>query len=215
MVTVAAARGAIFLDRDGVINVNRTDHVKSWDEFEFLPGALESIRRLTRTGLPIFVITNQAVVNRKMLSAEALENIHGRMIAEISKAGGHITKVYYCPHDTHEKCTCRKPEPGMLLQAAREFDLDLNESFLIGDAWTDIEAGLAAGTRSILVMTGRGPQFVANVLLDYTVRVGAACDLEDAVTLVLSALEGEYIYATPRLRHSFHMALHPQELLVL
>jgi len=215
MVTVAAARGAIFLDRDGVINVNRVDHVKSWKEFEFLPGALESIRRLTQTGLPIFVVTNQAVVNRKLLTPEALDEIHQRMSDEISKAGGHITKVYYCPHDNHEKCTCRKPEPGMLKQAEREYGIDLTESFLIGDAWSDVEAGLAAGARSILVMTGRGPQFVANVLLEYTVRVGAACDLEDAVTLVLSALEGEYIYATPRLRRSFHMALHPQELLVL
>jgi D-glycero-D-manno-heptose 1,7-bisphosphate phosphatase len=215
MVTVAAARGAIFLDRDGVINVNRADHVKCWDEFEFLPGALESIRRLTQTGLPIFVITNQAIVNRKVITTEALDDIHKRMAAEIEKAGGHITKVYHCPHDTHEKCTCRKPEPGMLWQAEQEFNLDLTESFLIGDAWTDVEAGLAAGTRSILVMTGRGPQFVANVLLDYTVRVGAACDLEDAATLVLSALGGEYISATPRLRRSFHMALHPQEFLVL
>jgi D-glycero-D-manno-heptose 1,7-bisphosphate phosphatase len=215
MDTVAAARGAIFLDRDGVINVNRADHVKSWDEFEFIPGALESIRRLTKTGLPIFVITNQAIVNRKVITPDGLENIHERMIAEINKAGGSITKVYHCPHDTHEKCTCRKPEPGMLRQAAEEFEIDLTESFLIGDAWSDVEAGLAAGTRSILVMTGRGPQFVANVLLEYTVRVGAACDLEDAVTLVLSALEGDYIYATPRLRRSFHMALHPQEFLVL
>lgn len=215
MDTVAAARGAIFLDRDGVINVNRTEHVKSWDEFQFIPGALESIRRLTQTGLPIFVITNQAIVNRKLITPDGLENIHKRMIAEINKAGGNITKVYHCPHDTHEKCACRKPEPGMLKQAAEEFDIDLSESFLIGDAWTDVEAGLAAGTRSILVMTGRGPQFVANVLLEYTVRVGAACDLEDAVTLVLSALEGDYIYATPRLRRSFHMALHPQEFLVL
>lgn len=215
MESVAVAKGAIFLDRDGVINVNRADHVKSWEEFEFLPGALESIRRLTQTGLPIFVITNQAIVNRKVISPEALENIHNRMIADVNQAGGHISKVYHCPHDTHEKCNCRKPEPGMLLQAAKEFDIDLAESFLIGDAWSDVEAGLTAGTRSILVMTGRGPQFVANVLLDYTVRVGAACDLEDAVTLVLSALEGEYIYATPRLRRSFHMALHPQEFLVL
>ncbi len=215
MVTVATSRGAIFLDRDGVININRADHVKCWSEFEFLPGALDSIRRLTETGLPIFVVTNQAIVNRKLITTEALDDIHKQMIAEINKAGGQITKVYHCPHDTHEKCTCRKPEPGMLLQAAKEFDIDLAESFFIGDAWSDVEAGLTAGARSILVMTGRGPQFVANVLLEYTVRVGAACDLEDAVTLVLSALQGDYIYATPRLRRSFHMALHPQEFLVL
>jgi D-glycero-D-manno-heptose 1,7-bisphosphate phosphatase len=103
----------------------------------------------------------------------------------------------------------------MLEAAAYEFGIDLTESYLVGDAWTDVQAGLAVGARSILVMTGRGQRYVANCLLQFPVRVGAACDLDDATTMILSALNGDYIYSTPRLRSSFHMALHPQELLVL
>src|SRR5262245_12559531 len=137
------------------------------------------------------------------------------MVQEIEKHGGSINKIYYCPHDNHESCTCRKPEPGMLEQAAAEFEIDLTQSFMVGDAWTDVQAGLKVGARSIMVMTGRGPQFVANCFLDHPVRIGVACDLADAAQLLLSALKGETIDATPRLRRSFHMALHPQELLVL
>lgn len=213
--TAAAVRGAIFLDRDGVINVNRADHVKSWNEFSFIPGALESIRRLTETGMPIFVVTNQAIVNRKLVTPETIDEIHGRMTAEIEKAGGLITKVYYCPHDNHEECNCRKPRAGMLLSAAEEFDIDLAQSFLVGDAWTDIQAGLAVSARSILVMTGRGPKYFPDLLLQFPVMVGAACDLDDATSMILRALQGETVYSTPRLRRSFHMALHSQELIVL
>lgn len=209
------ATGAIFLDRDGVINVNRTDHVKSWDEFVFIPGALKAIQRLTLTGLPIFVVTNQAIVNRGKVTAGIIEDIHCRMIAQIKQAGGDITKVYYCPHDSHEACDCRKPAPGMLKQAAVEFGIDLTRSYIIGDAWTDLQAGLAVGARSILVMTGRGQKYFHHCLTQYPVRVGAACDLSDATDMVISALEGDHMDTTPRLRRAFHMALHPEELIVL
>ncbi len=213
-----AATGALFLDRDGVINENRPDHVKCWDEFEFLPGALESIKRLSQTNLPIFVVTNQAVVNRGQLSEATLTDIHDRMLAAVRRAGGHIDKIYYCPHDKHERCACRKPAPGMLKQAAQEFGIDLTRSFIVGDAWTDVEAGHAVGARSILVMTGRGRSQgnFAKCLMDYPVGFGAACDLADATTMILDALEGgEPMTTTPRLRRAFHMALSPQELTVL
>ena len=149
-----AATGALFLDRDGVINENRPDHVKCWDEFEFLPGVLESIRRLAETNLPIFVVTNQAVISRGHLSEATLNDIHSRMLDAIQNAGGRIDKVYYCPHDKRDLCDCRKPAPGMLKQAAEEYGIDLTRSFIVGDAWTDVEAGLSVGARSILVMTG-------------------------------------------------------------
>lgn len=207
--------GAIFLDRDGVINVNRTEHVKNWQEFEFMPGALESICTLTQTGLPIFIVTNQAIVSRGMVTAEAIDDIHARMVEEINRSGGAIRKVYYCPHDSHENCTCRKPEPGMLLQAVEEFGVDPTQSFMVGDAWTDVQAGLRVGARSIMVISGRGIHYLANCFNDFSVRVGVACDLADATTMILSTLNGETVYSTPRLRRSFHMALHPQELLVL
>jgi D-glycero-D-manno-heptose 1,7-bisphosphate phosphatase len=212
-----AATGAIFLDRDGVINENRADHVKCWQEFEWLPGVLGSIRRLSQTGMPIFIITNQAIINRGLATEDTLNDIHTRMLATIEQAGGHIEKVFFCPHDSHENCDCRKPKPGMLKQAAAEFGIDLTRSFLVGDAWTDIEAGLAVGASSILVMTGRGRNQgnFARLLTQNAVRIGAACDLEDATTMILSALNGEPITTTPRLRRAFHMALSPNELTVL
>lgn len=212
-----AATGAIFLDRDGVINENRADHVKSWEEFQWLPGVLTSLRRLAQTGLPIFVITNQAVINRGLVSEATVQDIHARMIATIIQAGGRIDKAFYCPHDNHEECECRKPRPGMLKQAALEFGIDLTRSYLVGDAWTDIEAGLAVGASSILVMTGRGRNQgnFAKLLTQSAVRIGAACDLADATTMILSALDGEPMTTTPRLRRAFHMALSPNELIVL
>jgi D-glycero-D-manno-heptose 1,7-bisphosphate phosphatase len=212
-----AATGAIFLDRDGVINENRTDHVKCWEEFEWLPGVLTSIRRLSQTGMPIFVVTNQAIVNRGMIAEAGLNDIHGRMTAMIEQADGRIDKVFHCPHDNHENCECRKPKPGMLKQAASEFGIDLTKSFLVGDSWTDIEAGLAVGASSILVMTGRGRNQgnMARLLTQNAVRIGAACDLADATTIIMSALNGEPMTTTPRLRRAFHMALSPNELTVL
>ncbi len=212
---MAGKVGAIFLDRDGVINQNRVDHVKNWDEFEFVPGALDSIRALTETGLPIFVVTNQAVVNRGQLSAAALEDIHSRMLAEIERAGGCVTKVYYCPHDNHEGCACRKPEPGMLLQAAREYNLDLRQSYIVGDAWTDVAAGVAVQTHGILVLSGRGRWNFVPSWNRFGLEFSAACDLEDAVLMIKESLRGNPMPSTARLRGAFHMALHPETSLVL
>jgi D-glycero-D-manno-heptose 1,7-bisphosphate phosphatase len=212
-----AATGAIFLDRDGVINENRADHVKCWEEFEWLPGVLGSIRRLSQTGMPIFVVTNQAIINRGVTTEATLSEIHERMVMTAEQAGGRIDKVFFCPHDNHENCECRKPKPGMLKQAAQEFGIDLTKSFLVGDAWTDIEAGLAVGASSILVMTGRGRNQgnFARLLTQNAVRIGAACDLADATTMIVSALNGEPMTTTPRLRRAFHLALSPNELTVL
>jgi len=149
---------AIFLDRDGVICENRTDHVKQWREFEFIPGVVESVAALSRLGLPIVVVTNQAVIGRGMASAGAIEEIHERMVAELATHGGRIARVIYCPHHPRDKCSCRKPQPGMLLQAAEELDIDLTKSYMVGDAVTDLVAGRQVGCRTFLVLTGRGFQ---------------------------------------------------------
>lgn len=147
---------AIFLDRDGVICENRSDHVKTWQEFQFIPGAIESIVALSRLGLPIVVVTNQAVIGRGMAPASAIEDVHNRMVAQITARGGHIDRVLYCPHLPHDNCSCRKPEPGMLLRAAHELGLDLARSYMVGDALTDLIAGQQVGCRTFLVLTGRG-----------------------------------------------------------
>ena len=212
-----AGTGAIFLDRDGVINENRPDHVKNWGEFEFLPGALSSIQQLTKIGLPIFIVTNQAIIARKLADEATVQEIHSRMLDEIMVAGGCIQKVYYCPHDRQDQCDCRKPRPGMLKKAAFEFGIDLTRSFMVGDAWTDVEAGLSVGAHSILVMTGRGrgQGNLAKCLIDYPVHFGAACDLDDATMMIKSVLRGKPMNTTPRLRRAFHMGLSPYEISVL
>jgi len=152
---------AVFLDRDGVINENRTDHVKAWEEFRFLPNALEAIARLSRAGIKVFVITNQAVVNRGLVPRETVDAINQRMIEEVERHGGRIEAVAYCPHRPEEQCGCRKPQPGLILDLARRYRLDLRETVLIGDAASDLEAGQLAGCRTILVLTGRGNEQLA------------------------------------------------------
>ncbi len=146
----------IFLDRDGVINENRSDYVKSWHEFQFLPGACEAIANLTAAGHRIVVCTNQAGIAKGIISLQTIEDIHQRMLAGIASAGGRIERVYYCPHSQQEGCACRKPRPGLLLRAVRELDLDLHDAVFIGDSMSDIQAGFACGVRPILVLTGRG-----------------------------------------------------------
>ena len=149
---------AIFLDRDGVICENRADHVKSWDEFKFLPNAKDSLAALSRLGLPIVVVTKQAVIGSGMVPAGRVEEIHRRMVAEVAAHGGRIDRVIYCPHRPEEACSCRKPEPGMLLQVADEMGIDLPQSYLVGDAASDLVAGNQVGCRTFLVLTGRGFQ---------------------------------------------------------
>lgn len=146
----------IFLDRDGVINENRSDYVKSWSEYHFLPGAREAIAKLTQAGHRIVVCTNQAGIARGSISLATVEDIHQRMLAGIAEMGGYIEKVYYCPHSKDECCSCRKPRPGLLLRARDELGLDMRDAVFVGDSITDIRAGLAAGIRTVLVLTGLG-----------------------------------------------------------
>lgn len=149
---------AIFIDRDGVICRNRKDHVKSWEEFVFLPGVLDALAWLNRSDLLIIVITNQAVINRGIIPVEVVEDIHSRMLHAVQAAGGRIDRIFYCPHRPDEGCACRKPQPGLLFQAAREMGIDLSQSYLIGDAYSDMVAGRLAGCHRYLVLTGRGRQ---------------------------------------------------------
>lgn len=176
---------AVFLDRDGVINENRSDHVKNWSEFNFLPGAPEALARLARAGMKAFVVTNQAIVNRGMVSKDAVDRINQRMVQEIELRGGRIEAVAYCPHRPEERCGCRKPEPGLLLDLARRHEVDLTESVIIGDALNDVEAGLAAGCAAILVLTGRGSQQLALATQVRRARFQVATDLPAAVDLVI------------------------------
>jgi len=178
---------AVFLDRDGVINENRDDYVKSWEEIRFLPGVFKALARLSLTTFRIVLVSNQSPIGRGILTEEQVEAINGRLVAEIEAHGGRVDGVYYCPHHPDDQCECRKPQPGLLLQAARELDLDLTQSYLIGDAVSDVEAALAAGCSPILVLTGRGQQQRTLLRRQGVEHVPLAPDLSAAVHLILAA----------------------------
>jgi D-glycero-D-manno-heptose 1,7-bisphosphate phosphatase len=176
---------AVFVDRDGVICRNRTDHVKSWEEFVFLPGAVEAMVRLARTNMPIVVITNQAVINRGIITADVVEDINARMVQAIEAAGGRIDDVLYCPHRPDEQCDCRKPKPGMLLTAAKRWGVDLSQSYLVGDAKTDMQTAQSVGCRSYLVLTGRGRQQLIHCLIHGKLGFVTKQNLEAVVNDIL------------------------------
>jgi histidinol-phosphate phosphatase family protein len=178
----------IFVDRDGVINENRADYVKSWQEYKFLAGSREAIAKLTQAGHRIIVCTNQAAVARGHVSIETVEEIHSRMLAEIAELGGVIEKVYYCPHGKDENCLCRKPRPGMLLRARDELGIDLSDAVFIGDSMTDVRAGLAAGVHSILVLTGLGIEQFRNHHHEADGPFRVTLNLRHAAEIVLQGL---------------------------
>jgi len=182
----------VFLDRDGVINKNLdNDYVKRWDEFEFLPKSREAIKALTDAGWDIVVISNQAGVGKGLMTSRDVREINANMIAEIERCGGKIKAVYFCPHKPDDGCDCRKPKPGMLLRAAREYGIELTKSYLIGDKITDIQTGAQVGCTTILVRTGKGEEDLQSrdqwpVSPDYI-----AADLFEAVQFLLNMNEGE------------------------
>jgi histidinol-phosphate phosphatase family protein len=152
------------LDRDGVINEDQEDYVKSWDEFRFIKGVRRALKELHQAGVSVVVITNQSIIGRGMITEVELSVIHDRMVKSIRNAGGEILKIYYCPHHPDAHCPCRKPRIGMLKKAARELNLDLKECLFVGDALKDIQAGRRAGCRTILVQTGQGEASLRKIL---------------------------------------------------
>jgi D-glycero-D-manno-heptose 1,7-bisphosphate phosphatase len=155
-------RGGVFLDRDGTIN-HEVDFLRSPDQLRLLDGSAGAIRELNEGGWRVFVITNQSGIARGLLTECQLADVHTKLLAELKSHGASVDAIYYCPHhpDYGEPpyrldCDCRKPKPGMLMRAAKEFQIDLNQSFVVGDRMLDIQAGNAAGARSVLVLTGYG-----------------------------------------------------------
>ena len=147
---------AIFLDRDGVIIENRQNYVLSWSDVEFFPKALEALSKI-QPEIKIIIVTNQSAVGRGLISLQDALDINRRIEQEILKNGGRVDGFVMCPHSPEQACFCRKPQPGLILQAARDMNIDLAQSVLIGDALTDILAGKNAGIhRTILLRTGRG-----------------------------------------------------------
>jgi len=150
---------AIFFDRDGVFIENCPAYVRSWADVVILPDALEALSKLSQSRYKLVMVTNQSVVGRGIISITTAWEINRRLLKVMRAAGIRIDGIYLCPHAPAELCACRKPKPGLLLQASSDLSIDLTNSVMIGDAWTDLLAGQAAGvSTNILVRTGRGNQ---------------------------------------------------------
>lgn len=161
---------AVFFDRDGTLNVDM-DYLYKVEELRWMPHAREALAYLSQRGYLIFVITNQSGVARGYYTVEQMQELHLRMASDVEAYGAHIEKFYYCPHHKDGKvkeyaidCDCRKPKPGMLLQCFKEYDIDIAQSFLIGDSERDVECAKAVGMKGYLYQSGSLREMVMKVL---------------------------------------------------
>jgi D-glycero-D-manno-heptose 1,7-bisphosphate phosphatase len=146
----------VLLDRDGVINHDSDDYIKSPEEWRPIEGSLEAIALLNQFNYKVVVITNQASLTRGLFDENTLEKIHAKMRSMAAEKGGKIEAIYYCPHSPENNCDCRKPKPGLLQSFADDNKVELKDLFFIGDSLRDIQAAQAAGANPILVKTGNG-----------------------------------------------------------
>ena len=187
------SRAAIFLDRDGTI-CEEVGYVNHLSRSRLLRNSLEAIRLINQAGLLAVVTTNQSGVARGYFSQNLVEEVHAKLLASISEAGARLDAIYYCPDHPSEgtppwraACECRKPKPGMILRAAREYGIDLQRSYVVGDSVVDIEAGAVAGVPGILVLTGYGRGLLEHQRQRFkTEPAHAAEDLLEAVRWILS-----------------------------
>lgn len=152
----------VLLDRDGVINIDSDDFIKSPAEWQPISNSLKAIARLHQAGYKVIVITNQSGVGRGLYSDADLTAIHLKMQQLVQAAGGKISHIYYCPHLPTAECNCRKPKAGMLLQFAQDYNANLSDCYFIGDSLRDLQAGFAANAKPILVKTGNGAATLTN-----------------------------------------------------
>ena len=149
-------RRYVLMDRDGVINHDSEDFIKSPEEWRPIDGSLEAIALLNKHGYDIMVVTNQSGLARGLFDLSMLSKIHDKMHRLLAQKGGRIAAIYYCPHGPDDLCNCRKPKPGLLKQFALEKNVDLKTVYFIGDSLRDIQAAQAVGAKPILVLTGKG-----------------------------------------------------------
>jgi D-glycero-D-manno-heptose 1,7-bisphosphate phosphatase len=146
----------IILDRDGVINYDSEQFIKSPDEWRPIPGSLEAIALLNRWGWRVVVATNQSGIGRGLFDMDTLNAIHDKMIKSLAQVGGRLDAIFYCPHSADSTCNCRKPKPGMLLEIAERFNADLTGVPVVGDSLRDLQSAVAVGGLPCLVLTGKG-----------------------------------------------------------
>jgi len=174
----------VILDRDGVINYDSDDYIKSVDEWRPLPGSLEAIARLNQAGYKVAVATNQSGVARGYYDLAELEAMHDKMQALLNEMGGKVDFIAFCPHGPDDACDCRKPLPGLLHQIAAGLNVDLNGVLVVGDSLRDLESAMAVGACPVLVRTGKGGRTLARGGLPARLRVYN--DLSDVVDHLLN-----------------------------
>jgi D-glycero-D-manno-heptose 1,7-bisphosphate phosphatase len=174
----------VILDRDGVINEDSDEYIKSPEEWIAIPGSLEAISQLNHEGYRVLVVTNQSGLGRGLFDIHALNAIHQKMYRELSRLGGHIDCVLFCPHRPDEGCRCRKPSPGLFEEIAHRFHSRLEGIPVIGDSLKDVQVARAVGARPILVLSGKGKRTVEST--DAARGVPTFPTLADAVDTLLS-----------------------------
>jgi len=180
----------IILDRDGVINYDSDQYIKSPQEWLPIPGSLEAIATLNRYGFQVLVATNQSGIARGYYDVPILDDIHEKLMRELASVGGYIDEIFFCPHHPEDGCLCRKPKPGLLHQMQAKYPINFAETFFIGDSTVDIQAAKAAGCKPLLVLTGNGQKTLA----EQTEQT----ELADTLYFPDLARAVEYVLSQPR-----------------
>lgn len=154
-------RPLVILDRDGVINYDSDEYIKSPQEWQPIEGSLEAIARLNHADFRVAVATNQSGLARKLFTMDTLVDIHNKMHKLVKEAGGRLDAIAFCPHAPRDDCECRKPKPGMLIDLAKRFNIQLSNIYIIGDSLRDLQAAAAVNARPILVRSGNGEKTVS------------------------------------------------------
>jgi len=158
-------RAAVILDRDGVINHDSENYIKSLDEFKLIPSSVQAIADLHQAGWPVFIVTNQSGLERGLYDEAVLASMHAKLYHAVQDLGGDIQAIYYCPHHPKTECECRKPKPGLFQQLALEYQVDLKESYYVGDKASDVEVAITVSAQPVLVTTGKGQKFIQHDLV--------------------------------------------------
>ncbi len=172
----------IILDRDGVINHDSHEYIKSPDEWQAIPGSLQAISDLNRAGFHVLIATNQSGISRGYYDLETLSHIHEKLIRELAELGGYIDEIFFCPHHPDDHCVCRKPQPGMLHQISKKYPIDFSQTYFIGDSVADIEVACAAGCKPLLVLTGNGEK----TFIKFNKKIPAFQDLAAAAQFIIT-----------------------------
>jgi len=180
------SKRAVFLDRDGTLNVEK-NYLYRFEDWEWIPGAIDAIRRFNHAGFLVIVVTNQAGIARGMYGDSEVHKLHRQVDSVLAALDARIDAYYYCPHHPEYGdnlvCDCRKPAPGMILRAQKDWDIDLSRSYIVGDKRADVDAGLTAGVTPILVGTGYGAESRAMIAAD----VRCVADVGAAARMILDA----------------------------